>query len=215
MEDWEKGLSPLAKSRLARLGGLSDEDRQRMKETEELDALLEGFFRDELDVGGLWESLRGLQDQGRQHLLRHAYERLRGSFKWKGLPIAFEEGSDGTLTLGFREQAEAEELGAVIELGDDNFDEAVRSYPLLVVDCWAEWCGPCRVTGPVIEELAEAYRGRITFGKLDVDRNRAVPMKYQVMSIPTLLVFKNGQLVDTKVGALPKQVLESELTKHL
>ena len=100
-------------------------------------------------------------------------------------------------------------------LTDRNFDQAVKKYPMLVVDCWAEWCAPCRMVAPVIEELARDYQGQIVFGKLDVDQNRAVAGRYQIMSIPTLLIFKGGQLVGTKVGALPKHVLEGELLKYV
>jgi thioredoxin 1 len=104
--------------------------------------------------------------------------------------------------------------GPVI-LTDRNFDEAVRKYPMLVVDCWAEWCGPCRMVAPVIEALAHDYQGRIAFGKLDVDHNQGVAGRYQIMSIPTLLIFKGGRLVDTKIGALVKHALEEVLLKHL
>ena len=100
-------------------------------------------------------------------------------------------------------------------LTDRNFNQAVKKYPMLVVDCWAEWCAPCRMVAPVIEELARDYQGQIVFGKLDVDQNRAVAGRYQIMSIPTLLIFKGGQLAGTKVGALPKHVLEGELLRHV
>jgi thioredoxin 1 len=104
--------------------------------------------------------------------------------------------------------------GPVI-LTDRNFDQAVAKYPMLVVDCWAEWCGPCRMVAPVIEGLARDYQGRIVFGKLDVDHNRVVAERYRIMSIPTLLIFKGGQLVGTKVGALPRHALEGELLKYV
>jgi thioredoxin len=103
--------------------------------------------------------------------------------------------------------------GPVI-LTDHNFDKAVQKYPLLVVDCWAEWCAPCRIVGPVIEALAHDYQGKIFFGKLDVDHNQGIAGRYQIMSIPTLLIFKEGQLVETKVGALPRQALEGALLKY-
>jgi thioredoxin len=104
--------------------------------------------------------------------------------------------------------------GPVI-LTDHNFDQAVRKYPLLVVDCWAEWCAPCRMVAPVIEELARDYQGQIVFGKLDVDHNREVARQYQIMSIPTLLIFKGAQLVGTRVGALPRHALEEELLTYV
>lgn len=116
-------------------------------------------------------------------------------------------------------KAEAEKLVDVptmpINLTDGNFEKAKNKYPLLVVDCWAEWCVPCKMIAPVIEELAEDYQGKIVFGRLDVDENQSVAMQYQIMSIPTLLIFKNGKKVGQKVGALPKKVLESELAKYL
>ncbi len=116
-------------------------------------------------------------------------------------------------------EAEAEKLvdapTAPIKLTDGSFDKAVKKYPLLVVDCWAEWCAPCKMIAPVIEELAEDYQGKIVFGKLEVDENQSVAMRYQIMSIPTLLIFKNGKKVGQKVGALPKRMLKSELVKYL
>jgi thioredoxin 1 len=102
-----------------------------------------------------------------------------------------------------------------IELTDATFKEAVQSSPLVVVDCWAPWCGPCRMVAPVIEEMAKDYAGRILFGKLNVDENRKVATQYQIMSIPTLLVFKDSNLVDRLVGAMPKEMLEPKITRHL
>jgi thioredoxin len=99
-------------------------------------------------------------------------------------------------------------------LTDRNFDQAVQKYPLLVVDCWAEWCSPCRMVAPVIEALAHDYQGRVAFGKLDVDSNQEVAERYQIMSIPTLLIYKGGRLADTQVGALPKAALERILLKY-
>lgn len=104
---------------------------------------------------------------------------------------------------------------APLVLTDRTFDQAIAKYPVLVVDCWAEWCGPCRMVAPVIEALAHDYEGRIAFGKLDVDGNRAVAERYRIMSIPTLLIFKGGALAGTKVGALPRDMLEAELLKYV
>lgn len=101
-----------------------------------------------------------------------------------------------------------------LTLTDRNFDRAVQKYPMLVVDCWAEWCAPCKMVAPVVEELARDYQGQIVFGKLDVDHNREVARQYQIMSIPTLLIFKGAQLVGTRVGALPRHALEEELLKY-
>lgn len=102
-----------------------------------------------------------------------------------------------------------------VKVRDGTFMEVVRRNPLVVVDCWASWCGPCHMVGPVVEELARDYAGKILFGKLNVDENRSTAMQYQIMSIPTLLVFKNGKLVDRIIGAMPKQMLEPKITRYL
>jgi thioredoxin 1 len=102
-----------------------------------------------------------------------------------------------------------------VEMTDATFKEIIQNHPLVVVDCWALWCGPCRMVAPVIEELSRDYAGKILFGKLDVDKNREVSVQYDIMSVPTLLVFKNGRLVDTIIGAMPRQTLEQKITRHL
>jgi thioredoxin 1 len=102
-----------------------------------------------------------------------------------------------------------------IEVTDSNFDEVIKENVLVVIDCWAVWCAPCRMIGPIIEELAKDYAGKIVFGKLNVDQNRNVPLKHQIMSIPTILVFKDGELVDRVVGAMPRKILESRILHHL
>jgi thioredoxin 1 len=102
-----------------------------------------------------------------------------------------------------------------IEVIDATLTEIIQNHSLVVVDCWAPWCGPCSMVAPVIEELAQDYAGKILFGKLNVDENREVSMQYQIMGIPTLLVFKNGKLVDRIVGAMPRQMLEPKITRYL
>jgi thioredoxin 1 len=102
-----------------------------------------------------------------------------------------------------------------VEMTDATFKEMIQNHSLVVVDCWAPWCGPCNMVAPVIEELARDYAGKILFGKLNVDENRDVSTKYEIMSIPTLLVFKNGKLVDTIIGALPRQMLEPKIRFYL
>jgi len=97
---------------------------------------------------------------------------------------------------------------------DADIDETIQKFPVLVIDCWAPWCGPCRMIGPIIEELAKDMQGKITFGKLNVDENPHTSMKYGIMSIPTMLVFKNGQLVDRFVGAMPKEMLLQKLKTY-
>ena len=102
-----------------------------------------------------------------------------------------------------------------LEVTDASFSQVIQRYPLVVVDCWAAWCAPCRMIAPVVEELAPDYKGKIVFGKLDVDSNSATAMQYGIMSIPTLLVFKNGQLVEKLIGAMPRGSLEPRITRHL
>jgi thioredoxin 1 len=102
-----------------------------------------------------------------------------------------------------------------IEITDANFEQLIQSDKPVLIDFWAEWCGPCRMVGPVVEELATEYEGRVIVGKLDVDANPQVSSKLGVRSIPTLLVFKNGQLIDKQVGAVPKHVLAQKLEAHL
>lgn len=103
----------------------------------------------------------------------------------------------------------------VVEISDVEFESFIKKYNRAVVDCWAEWCQPCRRIAPVIEELAREYREKIAFGKLNVDENRFTAMKYGVMSIPTILIFKDGELVDRVVGAAPKPLLEFRIKKAL
>jgi len=102
-----------------------------------------------------------------------------------------------------------------VEMTNATFKEMIQNHSLVVVDCWAPWCFPCRMVAPIIEELARDYAGKILFGKLNVDENREVSTRYEIMSIPTLLVFKNGKLVDMIIGAIPRQMLEPKITRYL
>ncbi len=102
-----------------------------------------------------------------------------------------------------------------IQVTDSDFESLIQKYPLMVIDCWAAWCGPCRMLAPVVEELARDYAGKIVFGKLDVDENPRTAMNFGVMSVPTLLIIKNGKLVDQIVGAAPRDYIESRLRKHM
>lgn len=102
-----------------------------------------------------------------------------------------------------------------VTVTDTTFKETVKSNTAVVVDCWAAWCGPCRMMGPIIDEMASDHRGKILFGKLNVDENPEVTCEYQIMSIPTLLVFKNGQLVERIVGVMPKPMLEERINRCL
>ena len=98
-----------------------------------------------------------------------------------------------------------------VEVTDATFRETIQKHPLVVIDCWASWCSPCQMVAPVIEEMAQDYAGRILFGKLNVDANREVPIRYQIMSIPTLLLFKNGEPIANIVGFRPKEELKRSL----
>jgi len=102
-----------------------------------------------------------------------------------------------------------------LKVADDDFGVAIQRFPVVVVDCWAPWCMPCLIVGPIVAELAKDYAGKIVFCKLNMDENRAIAMKYGIRSIPTLLVFQNGEMVDQIIGAVPKRELENQLTKYL
>jgi thioredoxin 1 len=102
-------------------------------------------------------------------------------------------------------------MGKTLELTDATFDETLKSDKPVLVDFWAEWCGPCKMIGPVVEELANDSEGQAVIAKLNVDENPQVTARFGVRSIPTLLVFKNGQIVDKQVGAVPKSVLAGKL----
>jgi thioredoxin 1 len=103
-----------------------------------------------------------------------------------------------------------------MQLTDSNFKESVLDVnQVALVDFWAEWCGPCRMIGPVVEELSTEYKDKAVIGKVNVDDNPEVAMQYGIRSIPTILFFKNGQLVDKQVGVVPKSVLENKLKAHI
>jgi len=108
------------------------------------------------------------------------------------------------------------ENGKPVTVTDANFAEEIeRSHGLAVVDFWAVWCGPCRIVAPIVEQLAEEYRGRVKVAKLDVDSNPETAMRYNIRSIPSILFFKDGRHVDTVVGAVPKPYLRSKIEEHL
>lgn len=104
---------------------------------------------------------------------------------------------------------------AAVEANDDNFNDLLAGDKPVLVDFWAEWCGPCKMIGPVVEELAQDFEGKAVVAKMDVDMNAQVPAQFGIRSIPTLMIFKNGQLVDKVVGVVPKSVLEDKLNAHV
>ncbi|MBM3435234.1 MAG: thioredoxin [Bacteroidetes bacterium] len=99
-----------------------------------------------------------------------------------------------------------------LEITDSNFDEVVlQADKPVLVDFWAEWCGPCRMVGPIVQEIGRDYEGKVVVGKVDVDNNPGVSVKFGIRNIPTLLFFKQGQIVDKQVGAVPKQVIVNKI----
>jgi thioredoxin 1 len=104
---------------------------------------------------------------------------------------------------------------APVPVNDSNFDDFIKKYPKVVVDCWAPWCGPCRMLSPTIDSLAKDHKGKVVYGKLNTDDNFGTAGKYKIMSIPTLLFFKNGKLVDKMIGAAPRTVVEQNINKTL
>ena len=106
-------------------------------------------------------------------------------------------------------------MAKTLEITDSNFNDVISKNKTVLVDFWAEWCGPCRIIGPIIEELANEYEGKAIIGKLDVDSNQESSVKYGVRSIPTILTFKDGEIVDRQVGAVPKETLTNVIDSQL
>jgi len=103
----------------------------------------------------------------------------------------------------------------VVEVTDQNFQEFVGDDGLSMIDFWAVWCGPCRIIAPFVEQIADEYAGQVSVGKLDVDANQRTATQYNVRSIPTILFFKAGKVVDQVIGAVPRAALESKIKQHL
>ena len=102
-----------------------------------------------------------------------------------------------------------------IMLTDSNFASEVSKYPIMLVDFWALWCGPCRMVSPMIEQLSREYSGKVAFGKVNVDENQRIAASFGIQSIPTLMIFKGGRAVDVMVGALPKAQIDMKLKQQL
>jgi len=102
-----------------------------------------------------------------------------------------------------------------IMLTDSNFNQTVEKYPLIVVDFWAPWCGPCRMVSPILEQLASELAGKVVFGKLNVDENPRIASTFGIRSIPTISIFKNGRAIDGFVGAASKSQMQSKIMAHL
>ncbi|HVD20810.1 MAG TPA: thioredoxin [Nitrososphaera sp.] len=102
-----------------------------------------------------------------------------------------------------------------IVLTDSNFASEVAKYPVMLVDFWAPWCGPCRMVSPIIEQLSREYSGRVAFGKVNVDENQRIATSFGIQSIPTLMIFKGSKAVEVMVGAMPKAQIEMKLKQQL
>lgn len=102
-----------------------------------------------------------------------------------------------------------------IIIEDNTFDHFIKKYPFVVIDCWAPWCGPCRMLAPVIDSIAAQMKGKVVFGKLDTDKNLITAQKKNIVSIPTLLIYKNGKLIDTITGAIPEKILFRRLNSYI
>ena len=107
------------------------------------------------------------------------------------------------------------DMSKPVHVTDENFDETVKKHPLALIDFWADWCGPCRALAPTIEELHKEYAEKVFVGKLDVDKNPQTAERFQVFSIPTMVVTKDGKEVDRIVGCVAKKNIEAVLKKHL
>ncbi|MFH1319562.1 MAG: thioredoxin [Bacteroidota bacterium] len=103
-----------------------------------------------------------------------------------------------------------------IEITDSNFEEKViKSDKPVLIDFWAEWCGPCKMVAPIVEELSKEYEGKVVVGKVNVDNSPGISSKYGIRSIPTILIFKGGEVVDKQIGAVPKSMLVQKLEAQM
>ncbi len=106
-------------------------------------------------------------------------------------------------------------LSEPVVLTDSNFKDEIAKYPVMLVDFWAPWCGPCRMVSPIIEQLAKEYSGRVAFGKVNVDKKQMITGSFGVQSIPTMMIFKGGKPVDVMIGALPKAQIGMKIKRQL
>jgi len=113
------------------------------------------------------------------------------------------------------DQSSNKSINGSIPITDQEFQGFINKKSLVIIDCWADWCAPCKMLSPTIDQLAKEYAGKVTFGKLNVDENSSTASKFSIMSIPTLLVFQNGSLVDSIVGAHPYETLKTKIEDYL
>lgn len=113
------------------------------------------------------------------------------------------------------EGRDAQRISEPMSVSDTTIDSIINEHQFLVLDCWATWCGPCKIMAPLIDDLARVYEGKIAFGKLNVDENPRTANRFHVMGIPTLLLFKEGKLVDRIIGVIPRNDIEAILRKYL
>jgi thioredoxin 1 len=113
-----------------------------------------------------------------------------------------------------KKAAQAPVNAVVLPVDEIHFAQFVRDHTALVIDFWAEWCGPCRRVGPVVEELAQEFAGKVTFAKCDTDHNQRLAMQFGISAIPCLLFFSHGQMVDRLIGALPKESIRAKLVRN-
>jgi thioredoxin 1 len=212
MGEWERSLPPRLRERLEKVGELTTAEKERIREKEELDRCCAHLLRGEMDEEALFKKLKEYEAQDRHDMLRQARERLKGVASGRKLGLVIEETGAGHFLVRKLTEAEKKKTTvSVVELDSAGFGLALKDYTQLVVDCWAAWCAPCKMMAPVFEELASEFSGRVTFAKLNVDQNKDIAAKYEVMSIPTLLMFKDGQLADRLTGALPRDQMAARI----